>query len=174
MRTMFVLACLMGAVPVQAQERCTFELVAPRPQATSTGPEDVVRAIKVVDQPGSPVAIAALDLSELVLHASRSQYAMEGTIYVEVVNISEVPITRVELGRAAGWQDGFSSGRTSFGGVLGPGERRKYGLSGRSGGATGVTGELTVAVGIDAAWIGDCRYEPAATPGSVLRALRGQ
>ena len=174
MRTMFVLACLVGALSVQAQERCTFNLVAPRPQATSKGPEDVVTAIKVVDQPGSPVAIAALDLSELVLHASPSQYTLEGTIFVEVVNISDVPITRVELARAAGWQDGFSSGRTSFGGVLNPGEQRKFGLSGRSAGATRVTGEVTVAVGIDAAWIGDCRYEPAATPASVLRALRGQ
>jgi hypothetical protein len=134
----------------------------------------VVRLVKVVDQPDSPVVVTALDLGALSLNASSAQHTMGGTIQIEVMNVSDVPITRVELGRAAGWRDGFSSVRASFGGVLGPRERRTYSLSGRSRGATGMPGELIVAVGIDTVWIGDCRYEPAVTPASVLRALRGQ
>jgi hypothetical protein len=134
----------------------------------------VVQAVKVVDQPDSPLAITSLDLRAVALDASPWQYMMEGMIVIEVMNVSDVPVSRVELGRAAGWRDGFTSSRWSFGGVLGMGERRTFTLTVRSRGGTAFPDALTVAVGIDAAWIGECRYEPAVTVASVMRALRGQ
>ena len=174
MRIFGLLTLFAVASPVQGQEQCRFSVGAERPQATSRGPDEMVRVIKVVDQPDSPLAITTLDLSGLALRASLSQYTLEGTINVELMNISDTPVSRVELSRAAGWRDGFSSARYSFGGVLAPGERRVYTLSGRSRGGTGFPGELTVVVGIEAAWIDDCRHEPAVTVASVMRAPRGQ
>lgn len=174
MLIVFLLTFLTIATPPQAQEPCKFSLIAARPQATSRGPEDVVQAVKVVDQPDSPLAITSLDLRAVTLDASPWQYTMEGMMLIEVMNVSDVAISRVELGRAAGWRDGYGSNRWSFGSVLGTGERRTFTLTVRSRGGTAFPDELTVAVGIDAAWIEECRYEPVVTAASVIRALRRQ
>ena len=177
MRTIWLMTFVTLATPLQAQERCEFSLVGERPKAEMTAGangDQLVRAIKVVDQPDSPLAITSLDLRGLTLNASLSQYTMEGTISVEVMNISDVPVLRVEFGRAAGWRDGSASGRWSFDTHLRPGERSVYSFSGRSGGGTALPAELTVVVGVDAVSIGNCRHEPSVTAASALRALLRQ
>jgi hypothetical protein len=152
------------ATPLQAQEPCKFSLVSDRPiPITAQGEAVVVQAVKVVDQPDSPLAITSLDLRGLTLNASSSHYTMEGAISVEVINISDMPVARIEFGRAAGWRDGYSSGKWSFGSQLGPGERRVFTFNGRTRGGTGQPDQLMVLVGMDVIFFGQCRYEPAVT-----------
>lgn len=162
------------AAPLQPQERCQFSLITEKPSIRAEGPDDVMRLIKVLEQPDSPVVLTSLDVRRPSLLTSPSQYTMAGMISVEVMNISDASISRVEIGRVAGWTDGHSSGRWSFGTTLNPGAREVFSFSGRSGGATAHPGDLTVLLGVDAAFFGDCRYEPSVTPAGVMRAGRKQ
>jgi len=171
MLMLWFLTLLAMATPLHAQVDCRFSRVAEAPQALSVeGATEVIQIVKLVEQPDSPVVVTAVDLRGVTLNASPSQYTMDGTIVVEVMNISDLPISRVEIGRAAGWRDGFSSARWSFATTLGPGSRDVFTLSGRSGGGTAQPGELTVLLGIDAAFFEKCRYQPSVTAASLMRA----
>jgi hypothetical protein len=173
MHVLSMLTLLALATPLQAQDRCKFSVIAERPTSIDLrGSVEVLRAFRIVDQPDLPLAIISLDVSRVTLGTATGKSTMSGPISVELMNISDVPVTRVEIGQAAGWRDSSISGRWSFGTRLAPGERRSFTLSVRSG--RSLPDDLTTLIGVDAVLLEQCRYEPSLTPASAVWAQRRQ
>lgn len=94
--------------------RCEFTVVQQAGQPLIAGPPELVSRVRVLGQPGSPVAILMVDVTgtQITVDKDRSKY--DSAFLAEVQNVSDRPLSNVfvqmnvEIGNSGGGGGGAS------------------------------------------------------------------
>jgi hypothetical protein len=100
--------------PQQTDLRCEFNVVQQVGPPLIAGPLDLVSRVRVLSQPGSPVAILMVDVTgtQITVEKDRSKY--DSAFLAEVQNVSDRPLSNilvqmnVEIGNSGGGDGGGS------------------------------------------------------------------
>ncbi len=160
-------ALLTFSVPqdraTMASEPCRFGISWSAPVATISGPDEIVKRVRLLAQPDSPIAITALDLTEIALVVGPGAYEWSGALTLEVMNVSDQPVSEVWTQLWIDHVDGSAGGGQRFGELLLPGQRRRTTAGvGRGRGKGDFRAEdVALRVFVDRASLDGCEYRPS-------------
>ena len=120
--------------------------------------------VRVLAQPDSPAAITAIDLRKMVLIVGESgfQFYATGPLPIDVGNVSDRPLTRVDIVVQVRMNDGSAGTVGTIRLPIQPGSSAHMDLQIGSGAGTFASkSTVEVVVFIDAAEMSGCRYKPA-------------
>ena len=148
--------------PPPVESGCRFSVSAPAAPAIQAG--SITVPVRILAQADSPAAITALDLRQMVLVVGESGFQSYGTgpILIDVANVSDRPLTRVDVVL----QVRVNGGSTGVGGTIRmpiePGGSGHLDLQiGRGAGTFNSKASAEVVAYIDAVEMSGCRYKPA-------------
>ena len=181
----FVSACVLGiagtviclGIPVfaglllvgqpQGSESCKFSVLGELTKTAVTGPEDVVRLVRVIEQPDSPVEVVAIDFEGTWVAVHNERYSYGERCKYRIRNRSSRLVTGGEVFVIVGphaWAGGGGPPFPSQWGNLAPGQEAELGGGGGGGsGGTGGAPSNRVIITVGVAWVdfGDCVYYPS-------------
>jgi hypothetical protein len=152
------------AIAQQPPSPCQFAILQPRPEPALKGAEAITSRVRFLNQPDSPVAISSVDFHNSELTATATSYAWSsGERTVEIVNVSDQPVSEVRVAIRTTWPNGAGTGGTVRSSGLIPGGERAVigGGQGRARGTNPDGGQLTVDIFIESLSVGDCAYKPS-------------
>ncbi len=172
-----IAATIFFPIEVSGINRCDFKVIQPRPSvAPVVGPSEIVARTRIAHDDAAPLVVSAVDFSEIDFVTTPGFYSWRGPHTVEVLNVSDRPITDVVVWVYVGVpQQAFGGKGVRFDKVLRPGERVR--LSSRSSRGHGYTveGEAVVDVVMVSAHMDGCDYLPSYPSSSLRLSLpRGQ
>lgn len=166
MKTMFLAGILFtcGTVSLDAQQTpapdaCKFTVSDTTTQATITGAEDIVKLVRVMAQPDSPLEILAVDFKpEGFLAISNEQFAEQLRCTARVRNRSDRTIHQATISLTLGDTRG-SVGTEGGIKMLPPGQESEFNLCGGGGGSGGAKGNnVRIVVVVRDIDFGSCTY----------------
>ena len=152
----------LAQATAQPASACEFSITEAAPDVAVRGPEDIVSRLRFITQPGSPVVVTAIDFGKSTLSASETSYQSAIHYSVEVMNVSDRPVSDVRVTVQTRWLNGMGGGgsgtrpSTSFG----PGERIVLTAGSRGGGGGPKPSALMVDVWIESLKVGGCAFRP--------------
>ncbi len=144
--------------------RCEFNVVQQAGEPLIAGPPELVSRIRVLGQPGSPVAILMVDITGTQITVDKDRSKHESNFLMEVQNVSDRPLSNVlvhlnvEIGNSGG------GGGGSTGTELLPGQTVR--ITSRGGGSSqGIqrTGadDIRILAFVGSVEFDGCEYKPA-------------
>lgn len=161
-----VVAIAPGALAViPGNQDCAFTVIQDAPHPEIIGSDDVSSRTQVLNEPGFPVVIVRVDLSEVAREKNeKGLLAIGGTHRVEIQNVSDRVLDEIWVGAyhrlksGAGWSGGATPTRSP----LGPGQRvwMLNGVRSESGEPVAVEAQFQTIVSFDSARFATCVYRP--------------
>ena len=141
---------------------CQFAIAHPIGEdVIVTGPEDLVSRLRVLRPEHAPVVVTALDFSGAELLASTGAYDWKGRYSLEVMNVSDRPVSHVRpaVGVVIESPNGGATWEElRMDGPIAPGARARVAVPSSRGWGTAPDGEVVVRVGIATALVAGCEY----------------
>lgn len=164
--TLLLTAVLLGtpAAPAgggQAPAPCRFEARAPRSPALVVGPPELVARTFVVDQPGSPVAVLAVDLEGTTVSTAGGRLEHQTTHTIDIQNVSDRMLAGVRVSVQIRSDRGGSGGGAITRAPLEPGGTAQVTGRGGGSGSGSENGDFVILVLVESVQFDDCVYTPA-------------
>ncbi len=161
-------ALLVWSPPVPSQRTastpCGFSLTPYNQPALISGPEELVPITRIVDQPGSPVAIQAVDLTDSTFVVGATWHEYEARYAIDVINVSDRPASEIRVAVRFLTTPGGGGGAAVSRHAVGPGESVRLTSAGSGHGTRQAVPEgddRWIMVLVDSVRFDDCVYKPA-------------
>jgi hypothetical protein len=144
--------------------RCEFNVVQQVGRPLVAGPPELVSRVRVLDQPGSPIAILMVDVSGTHITVEKDRSRHESKYVVDVQNVSDRPLSnvRVHVNIQVGNSGGGGAG--GFPAQLLPGQTVRIAGSGGGSGQSSLMSrnpEIGIVVFVGEVEFDGCAYTPA-------------
>lgn len=148
-----------------AENSCKFTVSESTQKATIAGPDEIVRLVRVIDQPDSPIEILAIDFQDSWSARNGSNFSERMRFKVKVRNRSDKPIRglSVVVWKAPG---GLQGGHATLNAplskpLLAPGEEIELQSAGSGGSGSEPKQEFQMLVSVDWVSFEGCQFYPS-------------
>ncbi|HEX9759634.1 MAG TPA: hypothetical protein VGA40_01875 [Candidatus Acidoferrales bacterium] len=143
---------------INSAEMCKYTLTGDRPATpVITGPDEIVGAVRIIEQPDSPIEILSIDYTGSWLAVSHGQFTERTCLGVRVRNRSDRAVTRFKIEAGSTGLDSRKSGVPS----LAPGQEFEIPNQCRGGGTGSMQNDqYRILVTIPLVEMGGCAFGP--------------
>jgi hypothetical protein len=168
--TLAALAMQLAYPTPSRVEVCAFRVLSGLPRSSLIGSPDLVRRVRVLPQPDSPIAVLSVDVSQLRLNAAGYSYDYDGKFGVRIRNVSDWVIKSATVSLLF-WSENDGGGRhIALNHALAPGDAAW--LAGGGNGYGWRLGHdienLELRIAVESVEMDGCSYRPAQARSSRL------
>jgi hypothetical protein len=143
---------------------CAFRVPKELPRSSLIGSHDLVRRVRVLPQPDSPITVLSVDVSQLQLNTVSSSYDYDGRFGIRIRNISD-RVIKSAIVSLSFWSETGGAGRlTNLNHRLAPGDA-VWLAGGGDGGAWRLGHDmeesLELRFAVESVAMDGCTYRPA-------------